>query len=447
MDRRTSFSLRVRLAVAFGLFVLVGSSILILTLQTAERAEELERFAVTARANANFIETAHLPTTTRTASGLSLVHGFDVAFLRAGDAMPQLVVVPEQRVREGLLLRARQKPGVPIRWNGFETVVMPIRGETEMWFVRHADLGLLALLQEKTVAALSAFWLLALGLAIALGRGIIRPLRSLAAQLPNIDREPSLPLPEAERGDEIGQLARAFLKTREQLVDERFRREKAERLALLGRMATGLAHEIHNPVCAIRMHAQLIESAPPAEQAELVRESLPILLSETARIETLVNQWMFLARPEPPRVSRVELAPLVEQTVKSHRPSAEHAGVEIVAQVAPGLFVEADARRLAQAISNVVLNAIQAMAEGGQLCITTETSGDTVNLIFCDQGSGFSAAAIASHTELFFSEKEGGMGVGLSVTSEVLKAHRGSLHVENAPAGGAIVTFRLPLIP
>lgn len=446
MQHRTFFSLRIRLAIAIGLFVLIGTSVFVVSLHFAERAEELERFAVTARANANFITNARLPRTPRTASALSLVHAFDVAFVEERGPGPELILVPDARERAALLQRARENPGTAFRWNGVESILLPLGDGAAMWFVRRADLGMIALLGDKTVAALSAFWILALGLAVVLGRDIIRPLRSLAGHFPSIDSELSTPLPEAERGDEIGQLARAFLATRAQLAAERVRREKAERLALLGRMATGLAHEIHNPVAAIRMHAQLIESAAPIEQPELARESIPILLAETARIEMLVNQWMFLARPEPPRVSRVELAPIVQQIVALHRPNAQHAGVALVVEVAPHLAVEGDSRRLVQAISNVVINAIQAMPDGGELRIASTVADGFVSLTFRDQGRGFSSAAVEKYSELFFSEKEGGMGIGLSVTAEVLKAHRGTLRVENAPGGGAIVTFQLPLL-
>lgn len=444
--RRTFSSLRSRLAIAFGLFVFVGSSALIVSLHLAERAEALDRFAVTAQANANFVDNARLPLSARTASALSLVHAFDVAFVEPGQAAPALVLIPDSKVSADLLRRAREASGHPVRWGGFETILLPLRAGTAMWFVRQADLGMVALLQGRTAMVLSGFWVLAFSLAVAIGRGIIRPLRSLAEQLPSIDREPLAPLPGVDRDDEIGQLARAFLSARTQLAEERERREKAERLALLGRMATGLAHEIHNPVAAIRMHAQLIASATPAEQAALVCESLPILLAETARIEMLVNQWMFLARPEPPRTSRVELAALLAQFTALHGPGAQHAGVEFEVDVAPGLAVKADARRLGQAVSNVLINAIQAMPEGGCLRIAARAVDGVVDLDFHDQGRGFSPEAIQRHTELFFSEKEGGMGIGLSVASEVLKALGGSLRVGNAPGGGGLVTFQLPLI-
>jgi signal transduction histidine kinase len=191
------------------------------------------------------------------------------------------------------------------------------------------------------------------------------------------------------------------------------------------------------------MHAQLVDSTPDAELATAARESLPVLLGETAKIEGLVNQWMFLARPAPPQTGPAEIAELVRGVVRALQPEAAHAGVMIIDHTAPGLRVNVDARRVSQAIGNVVRNAIQAMPRGGAVTIEGARS-EAVQLRFRDTGPGFSAKAIAHHAELFFSEKEGGMGIGLSVTSEILRAHGGELRVENAAEGGAIVTFLLP---
>ena len=140
--------------------------------------------------------------------------------------------------------------------------------------------------------------------------------------------------------------------------------------------------------------------------------------------------------------------------------------MQIVNETETGTRIAADARRLGQAVGNVIVNAIQAMsAEGGTLRITANDEGRMTNdetksparaaeafvirhpsfvIRFSDTGPGFSAAALARHAELFFSEKEGGMGIGLSVTAEILRAHGGDLRVENS-AHGAVVTFVLPL--
>jgi signal transduction histidine kinase len=207
-------------------------------------------------------------------------------------------------------------------------------------------------------------------------------------------------------------------------------------------MATGMAHEINNPVAAIRLHTQLLEN----EISGAALERLDIILSEAAKIEGLVSQWMFLARPQPPQTAPCDLADLVANAVRTLDPAAVYASVQVVNEVPAGSTVTADRRRIAQAIINIVTNAIHAMAAtGGTLRITTkQCGGGTIHLLFADTGPGFSTAALARGTELFFSEKEGGMGIGLSVTSEILRAHHGRLDISNHPQGGALVTLELP---
>jgi signal transduction histidine kinase len=218
---------------------------------------------------------------------------------------------------------------------------------------------------------------------------------------------------------------------------------KAQRLAMLGRMATSLAHEVQNPVAAIQLHAQL--------------DGNKTILGEAATIESLVNQWMFLAKPEPPQKKPVALDALLADAIAALNPMAEYAHVKIVLNVgqvsnlpnpssmagckpAPHCtLVDADARRLGQAFRNLIVNAIQAMPTGGSLTISAH---DRI-ITFADTGPGFSATALARCPAMFYSEKEGGMGIGLAVVNEVVKAHGGRLALANQPAGGAVVTITL----
>jgi signal transduction histidine kinase len=297
------------------------------------------------------------------------------------------------------------------------------------------------LFQTRTLLILAAFWALSLALAWAVARGIVRPLRTFAARLPRIAEASTEPLPEAERADEIGQLARAYAETRAQLVAERTAREQAERLATLGRMATGLAHEINNPVAAIKLHAQLLEG----EVEDVPPERLEIIVSECGKIESLVSQWMFLARPQPPQTAVCDLAEIVSACLRANGPAAAHAKVRMVNQLPPELFAKMDRRRISQAVTNVIVNAIHAMAgSSGTLMVSAERPNpSSIDLRFSDTGGGFSAEALARATELFFSEKEGGMGIGLSVSAEILRAHGGELLLGNT-AGGAVVTLKMP---
>ncbi len=413
-----------RLAVAFLAFVIVGSLALVFWLGAEERRQSQELFAAMARTNANFLRTG-APLTERTELSLSEVLGVDVYFVQ-GERFNR-----SPRFFGGRIANlAGHSLGAVVTLADLEGVAIPVTAEMNLVLVRPMP-KIRALSNGRTYAVLGAFWVFSLALAAVLARGIVGPLRSLATRLPHIGEGGDDSIPEAARTDEIGELARAYQNTRNQLGYERRAREQAERLATLGRMATGLAHEINNPVCAIKLHAQLLETDTP-------NESLTTILGENAKIEALVNQWMFLARPQPPAVAPCDLAALVAEGIRTVAPAAAHAKVSIISEVA-SVSVLGDRRRLGQAITNVMMNAIHAMSSGGELRITSADSA----LIFADTGPGFSAAALTRGTELFYSEKEGGMGIGLSVTAEILKAHGGELRIANT-ARGAAVTLALP---
>ena len=384
-----------------------------------------------AETNARFIREGQLPRTERTASGLSQALGVDVKLVHPGDAAGGEGPWPE--------------PGEwQARPDEREAASAAVGPDERLILIRPRVPVALMADPSRLMAALLGFWALSLALAWVLAKRMVHPLRRLAERIPHIaDETPDPELPEVARQDEIGQLARAYRNTRTQLSNERSARLQAERLATLGRMATGLAHEINNPVAAIRLHAQLLEEEVTAEQ----RERVQTILSESVRIEGLVSQWMFLARPQPPQISPCDLAEIVGAVVRALQPSADHAGVALRNEMQPGFWVAVDRRRITQAISNVVTNAIQAFG-GGCVTVTADREADG-RIIFTvtDSGRGFSPAALERGTELFFSEKEGGMGVGLSVTSEILRAHGGEARLANNPQGGAKVALVLPAAP
>ncbi len=441
MPDRPVTSLWLRLALPLLLFVAAGSTLLVVGMQAVARRESRQVFATLARTNAELIRSARLPTTERTAEYLGRVLNMRVFFRRDADGRLVPALGEDAAGLAPLLAELREDQGIVRSGPETEAIALRLEADAHLLLLRVAESPWAFLFRGETLPMLAVFGLLAVALAWALARGIVRPLRLLAQRLPQIEHDPEATLPGAERTDEIGQLARAYLATRTQLAEERARREQAEKLALLGRMTTGLAHEIYNPLAAIRMHAQLLESTPANELPQAAGEALPILLGETAKIEGLVQQWMFLARPQPPQTSPVELATIVAEVLRVLGPQAAHGNVRIVNEVPPDLIAQVDARRIAQVIGNVAINALQAMPGGGTLTIR----GEPRRLIFRDTGRGFSPAALPRHAELFFTEKEGGMGIGLSVAAEIMKAHGGSLLVTNAEEGGAVVTLEFPL--
>jgi signal transduction histidine kinase len=424
-----------RIGLPFALFVLAGSVALVVLIGLNLANDERVRFEQLARTNADFINRVKLPPSPRMSQELTQVLGVSVFFRK------DHVLTPEPL----WLVSMYKVPGLPADGKchvlgTLEAVIVPLDSGYELVLVRHNFLFRSAASWVRPVLpVLGLFWLLALFVAWLVSRSLVRPLQHLAAKLPEIEKTDPVDLPEVERKDEIGDVARAFVRTREALQTERAERERAEKLAVLGRMTAALAHEIQNPVAAIKMHAQLWDGDGGG--------TAQVIEHEASRIEGLVNQWMFLSKPQPPAMSEVDVPALLAEVVKLHQAQLDHTEVNVSLQAERPLHVQGDAKRLAQVFSNLLVNAIQAMPRGGQLTITCEPTASGVKVIVTDTGRGFSDEALSRFSEFFFSEKEGGMGIGLSVASEIVKAHGGDLRVANEPVGGARVTMTLPSAP
>ncbi|HEV7403404.1 MAG TPA: HAMP domain-containing sensor histidine kinase [Chthoniobacteraceae bacterium] len=443
-------SLWIQIAWPFLLFVLAGSMALAFWMRRLDQRESRAVFTALATTNASFLGSRQIPASEQMMQYLGRLLNMeaflsrDANYFLGGGA--ELIPAPSpalQPYRAHLQALPAGRP--PVRFGKeFEAVAAQVNPGVRLVLVRRAESMPAVARGVETGSVLAAFCLASVWLAWVVSRNVVHPLRLLTERLPHIEHDREATLPGAERRDEIGQLARAYLSARTQLNQEREQRRLAERMALLGRMATSLAHEIHNPLTAIRMHAQLIESTPDATIAGAAREALPIILAETVRIEGIVNQWMFLAKPEPPRTKECALQAVLQRVIAGYAALAEHAGVTLQTQVDPALRVQADERRLSQAFANLLINAVQAMPKGGTVEITARKAGGKVHLAFHDHGGGFSAAALTRGRELFYSEKEGGMGIGLTVTTEIVAALGGGLRLANAPDGGALATLTLP---
>lgn len=427
-----------RIGLPFVLVVLAATGTLVVQMQRQIAAEERARLERLCAADAAFLQQNGFRPTERMAEDLQRLTGFAVHF-RRGDrliasAQPGgAAESPTAPLTEELA--AVPADGATHRCGDHDCVAVTLDGDDALLLVRTAGTELR---DPRVLQVLVAFWALALGIAWLAARGLVRPLRHLAAQLPRIESTEPVELPEAGRADEIGDVARAFLRTREALHDERQQRARAEKLAVLGRMTAALAHEVQNPVAAIKLHAQLARGGPADGFAATVEQ-------EVARIEGLLNQWLFLGRPEPPALRPLDLAELLAEVVAAHRARCEHARVRVDLEAPGPVPMLGDGRRLGQVFANLLINAVQAMPAGGTVRVRATSRQDAVEVTVADEGRGFSPAALARFGEFFFTEKEGGMGIGLCVAREIVAAHGGTLRAENAAAGGAVVTVVLPL--
>lgn len=439
-------SLGRRLALLFSTYVLLSSVALVAWVAWTERRDSLNELQEMAEGNSAVLNELRLPRSSELALRLSRILGLDVGFIEGGDirgTFPAELASMVKRID-------RTAPSGSMRLDGYEisyasmgdhhsSLVLVRSGE---WRWRQT--------MSRALVPVTVITLAGLLLAAFAARGIVRPLRRMTEWTPRLEdeseaRAAAWPGDITSRSDEIGVLARALEKTAQTLHAEQDWRRRSERLAALGRIATSLAHEIRNPAAAIGLHADLLLADAGSDS----KDSLMMIREEVDRITDLVNQWLFVANPSSSSKSAHDLRRLLEKVVRRMGPILRHAEAEVQWKIPdhPPMMVLVDGPRLEQAFRNLLMNAAQAMPEGGVILIEITLGHGTVAIAINDSGSGFSEAARHHFGEPFFSEREGGMGIGLTLSREVLHGVGGTIHVESAANGGGSVVCTLDLEP
>jgi signal transduction histidine kinase len=227
-----------------------------------------------------------------------------------------------------------------------------------------------------------------------------------------------------------------------ELIEAKERAEQAERMAALGRLAAGLAHEIRNPLGSIAGSIQLLRTGRSLTDED--KKLCEIVQRETARLNDLVTDMLDLSRPRRPSFAKVDAAlvarEVVELTVKSGRAATDVAVTYQGAERAP---VRADRSQLYQLIWNLVRNAVQASSAGDEVLVRVQADARGVELSVSDQGIGIDEQAKQRLFDAFFTTRSHGTGVGLAVVKRIADEHGFRIDVESAEGQGAL--FRVNL--
>jgi two-component system nitrogen regulation sensor histidine kinase GlnL len=233
---------------------------------------------------------------------------------------------------------------------------------------------------------------------------------------------------------------------------------RGETLAAAGRMAVGLAHEIRNPLGAIRGAVQLL--ARELDDDTRLQDYMGVLLKEVDRVNRIIEMLLDLGRPVQVRRVPLNLHQLLERVTLLHEEAARTANVTFVRRYDPSLPpILGDEDRLLQVFHNLIVNAMDAMKRGGRLTLTTRVSLNAlygkvdvgggqrvmVETQVADEGPGIPAAVRAKIFDPFFTTKERGLGLGLALCHRILEEHRGAIHVESTEGRGTVVTCFLPI--
>lgn len=221
---------------------------------------------------------------------------------------------------------------------------------------------------------------------------------------------------------------------------------RSEQLAALGRLAACAAHELRNPLTAVKMLVQLNREA--ADKACLPAEHLVVIEQELCRMERCLQSFLNFARPPRPERRPLDLAPLVSRAFALVAGRARQQRVDLrFAPPADPTVVHADDEQVLQLLINLFLNALDAMPQGGTLEVQLHPpADDPVELCVLDTGPGVPADLLPRLFEPFVSTKETGLGLGLVNARRIAESHCGSLQAANRPQGGACFTLRLPAL-
>jgi len=237
--------------------------------------------------------------------------------------------------------------------------------------------------------------------------------------------------------------ARVEMRTRE-LRDTQAQVIRAEKMAAVGRLAASVAHEVNNPLQAIALHLQLVADATSSETSQ---EQLEIVQHELDRIADIVKRLLDFQRSKHGQPSIQSLPILLDDVLILAGKQLQQAGIALtftLDEKLPSVLAVGD--QLKQVFLNLILNAVEAMPEGGELEIDGYRSDGDVIIEFADNGLGMSADNIDQLFEPFFSTKHSGSGIGLAVSQDIVSDHGGTLEARNRPQGGAVFTITLPAL-
>ena len=217
------------------------------------------------------------------------------------------------------------------------------------------------------------------------------------------------------------------------------------KLAAVGRLSAGLAHEIRNPLASIKGSAEILADDFPADHRK--HRMLRVLVDESDRLNNVLARFLAFARPRPLEWAEISIRSEIEDVIALLQNQRE--GQSVRPHISPSsgddALIQGDREQLRQVILNVLLNAYQAAGEDGDVWIETESRSETFVLRVRDSGPGFNAEALEHAFTPFFTTKDEGSGLGLAVSHRIVELHSGQVRILNSPEGGGVVELEIPL--
>jgi signal transduction histidine kinase len=380
--------------------------------------------------------------------GQTLPAGDDIGTLLARSAFSRLVAIYSGQGRD-LVLKQPLLLG--------DTAIGSIRiGVSTLLMRQDIDVSL-----RPEIATAFAALGVAVFVAMLLAQRLLRPIHVIRSGLTRLGRGEFGVRLDLNPDDEFGELGSSFNAVSEQLLADRSQiagnvadRESAQyasqlqstiryarKLAALGRLSAGVAHEVKNPLNAMMIHLELLRQHTKGVEA---LRHVDVIANEIRRLDEVMQSFLKFTRPEDLKLQPISVSALFDEIAPLVRPEADRANVELIVDCREAPDLNGDPAMLRQAFLNLALNACQAMTGGGTLRIHAEAArARRVAIAFSDTGVGIRPEHLGRIFDLYFTTREKGSGIGLSMVYRTVQMHDGEVEVQSTPGAGT--TFRVLL--
>lgn len=222
--------------------------------------------------------------------------------------------------------------------------------------------------------------------------------------------------------------------------------KRTDRLAVLGRMAATMAHELRNPLSSIRGFTQLFRKKAAEAHDTALCQYADLVISEVDRLNSVISSMLEFSRPVEVQIERVAVQRVIENALRLIKSDAQSRHVTITVAVAPNVgLVAMDKNLMTQALLNLFINALDAMPQGGDLTVTAERDGEWVRISVRDTGKGIPKHLLGQIFEPFFTTKPNGTGLGLATVDNIVAEHGGHVRVQSEVGRGTVFHIELPV--
>jgi signal transduction histidine kinase len=304
------------------------------------------------------------------------------------------------------------------------------------------------MLKIMTLAALPSVLVLGILLAYILLNQILKPIKILSMETGGMEMDRPLPREMTALRQRVHNLMENVDQTQSELQQSREHLLQTEKLAMVGKLAAGVAHTIRNPLTSVNMRLFSLERSLKLSQTQ--QEDFEVIAEEVRHIDTIVQNFLEFARPPKLKIQSISPSEVVDMALQLLRHRLESYGVQVEVDRQHRLpMVEADPEQLKEVLINLLVNACEAMGEGGLIVIREEEGvaeplGPVVVIRVKDNGPGIPKSVRDKVFQPFFSTKEEGTGLGLSIAYRIVEEHGGWLSLKSKQGEGATFTITLP---